>query len=260
LFAPSGDWASWRKVSCYGIGRGDTDKLRRVSDHLNTKLREAVDRANQALGGERVLYVDRAASFSAGGHELCGPGDDWLNGVSVRRGGTSLRHLSSFHPNAAGHRDTAIAVAQLVAEKLPDMITPPVELAAPAPPSTIEDLPLEQFAPRFVEALFNGADIRPFIRYPEVLAQFADWQPDTVPSRAKMFEGQWGQHEAEVPGKCFIPGDLNYVCYVAVDRYTVDHPDAGALVEVAVSTVDGDSPETAVPVSPHVVAFRVLAD
>lgn len=119
LFAPVDDWDAWVKVACQGVKRGDAEKLGRLAEHLNTKLREAVDRANQAFGQTRVHYVDRLASFAAGHHELCGTGADWLNGIARDRGDGSKRKEMSFHPNAAGHADTAAGLAQLVTETLP---------------------------------------------------------------------------------------------------------------------------------------------
>lgn len=120
LFAPVDQWAGWRIVSCHGINRRDTEMLGRVADHFNAKLHEAVGRANQALGETRVHFADRAALFANGNHELCGSGDDWLNGIAVRRKTISVRYQSSFHPNGAGHRQVGVQLAQLVDETLPD--------------------------------------------------------------------------------------------------------------------------------------------
>lgn len=115
LFAPVDQWAGWVKVACKGITRGDTEKLGRLAEHFNRRLRKAVERANEALGRERVLYVDRYAAFADGKHELCGTNDDWLNGISTTRGeGLTFRYQTSFHPNASGHADTATRVAELV--------------------------------------------------------------------------------------------------------------------------------------------------
>ena len=113
LTAPLNEWPGWVKISCQLLRRGDAEKLNAVADHLNAKLAEAVDRANQALGIERVVLVDRGRLFRTSQAELCGTGDDWLNGVSVDRG-TGPRFETSFHPNAAGHRATAQYVANLV--------------------------------------------------------------------------------------------------------------------------------------------------
>jgi hypothetical protein len=115
LFAPVDQWPGWVQVSCQGVSRGNAEMLGRVADHLNAKLREAVDRANQALGSERVHYLDRLALYQDGRHELCGTADDWINGLAATRGqGISMRIATSFHPNAAGHAGVATALADLV--------------------------------------------------------------------------------------------------------------------------------------------------
>lgn len=124
LFAPVDQWPNWVKTGCQGILRGDSEKLGRLADYLNTKLREAVDRANQALDTERIRFVDRLAHFADGNHELCGTGEDWLNGLSADRGeGLGLRLQTSFHPNAAGHAETADALVDVV-DRTFDLLDP----------------------------------------------------------------------------------------------------------------------------------------
>lgn len=120
LFADTDQWPWWAKTMCAGVKRGDTQKLGRSAEYLNNKLQEAVDRANEALGSDRVVFIDRFAAYRDGQHELCGRGEDWLNGVSAVRGdGVSLRKQTSFHPNAAGHRGTAELMTPIVAETFP---------------------------------------------------------------------------------------------------------------------------------------------
>lgn len=115
LIAPVDQWPGWIKTSCQGVLRGDSEKLGRVSEHLNMKLNEAVRRVNQALGEERVHFLDRLALFRDGKHELCGTNTDWLNGIAVDRGeGLGVRLATSFHPNADGHSGTADALVDLV--------------------------------------------------------------------------------------------------------------------------------------------------
>lgn len=115
IFADVNQWPSWVKVSCEGVKRGDTEKLGRLAEHLNNRLREAVRRANEALGSERVLFVDRFATYRDGLHELCGTNEDWLNGLLFSRGqGFEFHQESSFHPNYEGHE----AIAPLVADRL----------------------------------------------------------------------------------------------------------------------------------------------
>lgn len=124
LFAPLEQWPGWIKTGCQGIYRGDTEKLGRVAEHVNRKLIEAVDRANAALGEDKVHFVDRLADFAEGQHELCGTGDDYLNGLAADRGqGFGLRVETSFHPNAAGHSSTADDLVDMVRRTFP--IGPP---------------------------------------------------------------------------------------------------------------------------------------
>ncbi len=108
LFAPTGEWRWYEKAMCSGVGRGDAQKLTRVAAYFDERLHAAVDRANQRLGAKRVRYVSRYDLFRNGGHELCGGGVDWINGLS-RRGhaGSSFHVETSFHPNAPGHDATA---------------------------------------------------------------------------------------------------------------------------------------------------------
>lgn len=118
-FAPTGEWGYANRVSgCWGVKRGDADKLTRVAQHLNDKLAEAVRRVNEVVGG-RVHLVDRWASYRDGSHELCGTGEDWLNGVKPDRGTSEFHKEGSFHPNKAGHAATAADLQRVVAETFP---------------------------------------------------------------------------------------------------------------------------------------------
>ena len=120
LFAPTDQWPGWNKPYCDGVGRGDTQKLGRVAQHFNTKLFEAVDRVNQALGTRRVHYVDLVKLYSQGGHELCGTGQDWLNGIASNRDNTNDRRWrTSFHPNANGHEGVAVRLVEKVEATFP---------------------------------------------------------------------------------------------------------------------------------------------
>jgi hypothetical protein len=114
LFADPSEWSWWEGRLCAGVRKDDTEKLNRAAQHLNGRLQEAVRRANEALGADRIVYVDRLAAFRSGGHELCGRGEDWMNGLTVYRGGRSLRYETSFHPNAAGHSATADQLVEQV--------------------------------------------------------------------------------------------------------------------------------------------------
>lgn len=115
LFAPTDEWSSWNVFSCAGIRQGDAQKLTRVARHLDTTLREAVEIADDDAG--RITYISRYDLFRDGGHELCGRGEDWLNGISKNRGSgvQRARYETSFHPNKAGHTPVAEMIAELVA-------------------------------------------------------------------------------------------------------------------------------------------------
>ena len=78
LFAPPAEWPAHVQASCQEVPRRAAETLNRVAQHFDQKLREAVDRANQALG-DRVRFISLSDLYRSGGHELCGPGDDWLH-------------------------------------------------------------------------------------------------------------------------------------------------------------------------------------
>lgn len=126
LFADVNQWPGWVKVACQTVPRGDTEKLGRVAEHFNNKLQEAVRRANEALGSERVIFVDRFALYRDGLHELCGTNEDWLNGPAVDRGqGPGLRYQSSFHPNRAGHEGVSARLIEQVNATFPPSVQEP---------------------------------------------------------------------------------------------------------------------------------------
>lgn len=110
LFAPVGEWPGWVKLACQGIGRGDTERLNRLSANLDDALIRAVRAANDRLGRDRIAFLPRSILYRDGSHELCGSGDDWLNGIAVNRGDGTFRKETSFHPNLAGHQATASAL------------------------------------------------------------------------------------------------------------------------------------------------------
>lgn len=120
IFADTDQWPAWSAAACAGVKRGDTEKLGRSAEYLNNKLQEAIRRANEALGEERVIFVDRFAYYRDGQHELCGRGEDWLNGVARNAGdGRRVRFETSFHPNAAGHEGVAAELVGIVDATFP---------------------------------------------------------------------------------------------------------------------------------------------
>lgn len=120
VFASVGQWPKWSPSICAGVTRGDAQMLVRGAEYLDGKLSEAVNRANEAFGRERVVFVDRYSLFKDGGHELCGQGEDWINGLSTRRNlRGAIRYQGSFHPNGRGHSETAQLVADRVFDTFP---------------------------------------------------------------------------------------------------------------------------------------------
>ena len=118
----------WNKIqACWSawIWAADARILNRLAQRLNSTLSRAVDEANNQLlkrqgSGDIVHYLDVRDLYGDDEAELCGEGEDWLNGVVVRDGGLPTPALqSSFHPNSRGHANTAAALAELVVEKWP---------------------------------------------------------------------------------------------------------------------------------------------
>jgi lysophospholipase L1-like esterase len=114
LFAPSEEWGLWQGLRCNGITRGDANMLTRVADYLDAKLKVAVEAADDGTG--RIVYLPVINLFRNGSHELCGNGDDWINGsITVER---DVRR-AGFHPTAAGHQQEA----QLLLSHLQDPVS-----------------------------------------------------------------------------------------------------------------------------------------
>ena len=78
MFASPAQWPAHVQASCQEVPRRAAEALNRVAQHFDQKLREAVDRANEALG-DRVRFISLRDLYRSGGHELCSPGDDWLH-------------------------------------------------------------------------------------------------------------------------------------------------------------------------------------
>ncbi len=126
LIAPSSEWRLFDP--CWALYKPDTvERLGRLAEHLNRQLAEAVRRANEALGAERVHYVDTYTPFREGRHEVCGRGSDFIHGITH----VGLNPLSgwfrSFHLNNAGHA----AVARLLADKVGSTFQAPTGLPQP---------------------------------------------------------------------------------------------------------------------------------
>lgn len=96
--------------SCSRVFRESAEALNRLSEHLNEKMREAVDNANATLNatqdrhdhartyGTRVHYVETLSTFRD--LELCGSRGEAIHGVELLDvfGGSD-----AFHPNVAGY-------------------------------------------------------------------------------------------------------------------------------------------------------------
>ena len=126
LIAPSSEWRLFDP--CRVLYRPDTvDRLGRLAQHLNRRLTEAVRLANQALGDERVHYVDTYTAFRDGRHEVCGRGQDFIHGITHVGLDPLTGWYRSFHLNNAGHA----AVARLLADKVSTTFQAPERLPQP---------------------------------------------------------------------------------------------------------------------------------
>jgi len=113
LIAPSSEWRLFDP--CRVLYKPETvDRLGRLAEHLNRRLGEAVRTANEALGSERVHYVDAYTSFREGGHEVCGRGSDFIHGITHVGTNPLTGWYRSFHLNNAGHAEVARLLAASV--------------------------------------------------------------------------------------------------------------------------------------------------
>ena len=126
LVAPSSEWTLFHP--CWALYKPDpVAKLGRLAEHLNRKLSEAVRRANEALGAERIHYVDTYTPFREGMHEVCGRGSDFIHGIThVGRNPLTGWHRS-FHLKNGGHAE----VARLLADKFLSTFQAPGGLPQP---------------------------------------------------------------------------------------------------------------------------------
>jgi lysophospholipase L1-like esterase len=101
------DPARWPDDTCGGLSKSDARTLRSVA--------ESVDRVTAAAAKEAgATYVSMLDAFED--HELCGPGDRWLNGITA--GLTSGNPLEgAFHPNELGEREEASLVAEVLRDQ-----------------------------------------------------------------------------------------------------------------------------------------------
>ena len=126
LIAPSGEWRLFDP--CRVVYKPATvDRLGRLAEHLNRQLAGAVRQANEALGAERVHYVDTYTPFREGGHEVCGRGTDFIHGITHVGTNPLTGWYRSFHLNNAGHAE----VARLLAATVGPTFEAPAGLAQP---------------------------------------------------------------------------------------------------------------------------------
>ncbi len=134
VFARSDSWPDWSYAMCAGVKRGDAEKLERLAEYMDTTLKLAVEATNRRLGTEAVVYLSRYDLFRDGAHELCGNGEDWINGISNNRDATpENRKAGSFHPNKEGHSETSSLLLDVLTTTENALLTP-----AHLPPSDAE--------------------------------------------------------------------------------------------------------------------------
>src|SRR5262249_55574374 len=93
ILAPSGEWGYLEGFLCNGVTRGTANKLKRVTDHLDSVLHDEASKANSNDLSHRVRYISVVDAFRH--HQLCGNEHDWMNGIA-------LNH-KTFHPNFDGN-------------------------------------------------------------------------------------------------------------------------------------------------------------
>lgn len=116
LFANSDDWP-WYDFFCQFMRYDKADMFGRLANQLHDALKSQVDAAQRV--DPRIRYIDMYWPSRNGKHELCGDGQDWLNGVVL---GT-LDPAQSFHPNAAGNDAEADLLVDEI-EKFPPSASP----------------------------------------------------------------------------------------------------------------------------------------
>jgi len=134
LFAPSAEWGMGQGLRCNGVTRVDANMLNDLSEQLDRALAAGIRELQQRVGSERVVYSSVVDLYRNGGHGLCGPGEDWVNGAitltrdepafvviptlsGARLGANSgfrIRYLGAFHPKANAHAAEARQVADLL--------------------------------------------------------------------------------------------------------------------------------------------------
>jgi lysophospholipase L1-like esterase len=130
VLAPSRDWPIYAKVSrCHGLLPEDVPTLREVGDRLNETLKTLVTEQQKRDPKRTWLFADVRSEFN--GHELCGKGEDWVNGISWPK-------ERSFHPKQLGHN----AYARIVKQAIRKSGWKPVGSPSDAEPSPADPAPI----------------------------------------------------------------------------------------------------------------------
>lgn len=116
-------WSRIEGNRCHRIRRADIQPLRGATAHLNYRISQAVERARETTGAN-FQFVDPNRTWEGverdDRHALCGPGEDWLNGITIGgEGDGAFRKERSFHPNQLGH-NAMLALADAVELKYSD--------------------------------------------------------------------------------------------------------------------------------------------
>ncbi len=152
VLAPAKDWPIYAKVSrCHGLLPEDAPTLREVGNRLNETLKSLVADQQTQDPKRTWLFADVRSEFN--GHELCGKGEDWVNGISWPK-------ERSFHPKQLGHNAYARIVKQVIRNSgwqpagssavPPGPTTDPIAIPTPKPtpkpttaaPTAIPDAPV----------------------------------------------------------------------------------------------------------------------
>jgi hypothetical protein len=112
LFAPTGQWGSWRGGTCDFMDATDAEMLNQAAQYLDQQLSAAVIAA-QSNTSRRIHYLSLEDTYGAGvDHSLCSGNTEWINGPS-------LDFTHSFHPNELGNLATGEYIAGELSQNFP---------------------------------------------------------------------------------------------------------------------------------------------
>jgi hypothetical protein len=93
---------SWGCMSVGSLARGARSDLRKAAGQLDGEIGTMARRFG-------FRFVDPSGAFND--HRICGPARDWFHGVTFGRHHEPLVSPQTFHPNPAGQRGLADAIA-----------------------------------------------------------------------------------------------------------------------------------------------------